>query len=245
MQALEYQTKSKQYGGQPISVIILQVDGHDAALLDRCVDDIVRVVEKQDDVDIIVAHDDKEAEHFWEDRHRLSVIAKRTSGFKLNEDVVIPVTKIPDFALFLEQLNLECTAQAYRRALQEVMRLPGFPIEDTEVDQEFAVATKAAKGSVSSTEISDDLMLQGAQAFLERLKEKYPPLSKKIAKIAAYMEASRIIVASHMHAGDGNCHVNIPVNSNDPDMLERAEKTAARVMSHCQEIGGESHGGSG
>ena len=242
VQALEYQTKSTQYGGQPISVIILQVDGDDAALLDRCVHDIVRVVEKQEDVDIIVAKDEKEAERFWEDRHRLSVIAKRTSGFKLNEDVVIPVSKIPEFAIFLEQLNLECTAQAYRSALQEIVRLPGFPIEDTEVNQEFAVATKAAKGSVSSTEISDDLMLQGAQAFLERLQEKYPTLAKKIGKIARHMEASRIIVASHMHAGDGNCHVNIPVNSNDHDMLERAEKTAARVMSHCQEIGGEVSG---
>ncbi len=32
---------------------------------------------------------------------------QRTSGFKINEDVVIPMDRIPDFALFLEQLNLE------------------------------------------------------------------------------------------------------------------------------------------
>ncbi|MBQ7618004.1 MAG: FAD-binding oxidoreductase, partial [Desulfovibrio sp.] len=242
VQALEYQTKSKNYGGQPISVIILQVDGDDANLLDKCVADIVEVVKKQKDVDIIVARDEKEAEHFWEDRHRLSVIAKRTSGFKLNEDVVIPISHIPDFALFLEQLNLECTAQAYRRALREVMGLPGFPIEDDEVNQEFATATKAAKGSVSSQEISDAEMWVGVQAFFSHLKEKYPQLAKKISNIASYMESSRIIVASHMHAGDGNCHVNIPVNSNDPDMLERAEKTAFKVMAHCQEIGGEVSG---
>ena len=35
-----------------------------------------------------------------------SAIARRTSGFKINEDVVIPMQRIPDFALFLEQLNL-------------------------------------------------------------------------------------------------------------------------------------------
>ena len=56
------------------------------------------------------------------------------------------------------------------------------------------------------------------------------------------MEASRIVVASHMHAGDGNCHVNIPVNSNDAHMLEEAEETAARVMAECQEMGGEVSG---
>ena len=242
VQALEYQTKSTQYGGLPISVIILQVDGDDAALLDSCVADIVEVVKRQKDVDIIVAKDDKEAERFWEDRHRLSVIAKRTSGFKLNEDVVIPVERIPEFALFLEQLNLECTAQSYRHALQEIARLPGFPMEDTEVNQEFVTSTRAAKGSVSSSEISDEEMWEGMQAFMEHLKEKYPTLAKKITAIADYMRSSRIVVASHMHAGDGNCHVNIPVNSNDPDMLERAEKTAFRVMAHCQEIGGEVSG---
>ncbi|MDE7065413.1 MAG: 4Fe-4S dicluster domain-containing protein, partial [Desulfovibrionaceae bacterium] len=57
-----------------------------------------------------------------------------------------------------------------------------------------------------------------------------------------YMLASRIIVASHMHAGDGNCHVNIPVNSNDPHMMEQAEHVAGRVMAQTQEMGGEVSG---
>ena len=116
VQAIEYKRKSQKYEGLPISVIILQVDGDDPYLLDKCVNDIVCVVEEQDNVDIIVAQDDKEGERFWEDRHRLSAIAKRTSGFKLNEDVVIPMDRIPDFALFLEQLNLECTAHRRQSA---------------------------------------------------------------------------------------------------------------------------------
>lgn len=142
VQAIEYKRKSEKYDGLPISVIILQADGDDPYLLDKCVGDIVSVVEQQENVDIIVAGDDKEAERFWEDRHRLSAIAKRTSGFKLNEDVVIPMERIPDFALFLEQLNLECTAASYRHALQEVGRLPGFPMEDKDFNREFSQASK-------------------------------------------------------------------------------------------------------
>ena len=239
VQAIEYKRKSEKYDGLPISVIILQADGDDPYLLDKCVGDIVSVVEQQENVDIIVAGDDKEAERFWEDRHRLSAIAKRTSGFKLNEDVVIPMERIPDFALFLEQLNLECTAASYRHALQEVGRLPGFPMEDKDFNREFSQASKAASGDVSAADVSDIEMGARAEAFLDQLAEKYPHLAKKIAKIRAYMEASRIVVASHMHAGDGNCHVNIPVNSNDAHMLEEAEETAARVMAECQEMGGE------
>ena len=242
VQAIEYKRKSEKYEGSPISVIILQVDGDDPYLLDNCVGDIVSVVEQQDNVDIIVAADDKEGERFWEDRHKLSAIAKRTSGFKLNEDVVIPMERIPDFALFLEQINLECTAAAYRHALQEVGRLPGYPMEDKDFNREFSQASKAASGDVSAADVSDMEMADRAEAFLVFLKEKYPHLAKKINKIHEYMNASRIVVASHMHAGDGNCHVNIPVNSNDAQMLEEAEEVAARVMAECQEMGGEVSG---
>ena len=41
-----------------------------------------------------------------------------------------------------------------------------------------------------------------------------------------------------MHAGDGNIHVNIPVFSNDRQMMRRAEKTANDVMQKAVELGG-------
>ncbi len=242
VQALDYKPKSKKFSGLPISVIILQADGDDPCLLDKCVADIVAVAEKQENVDITVAKDEKEAELFWEDRHRLSVIAKRTSGFKLNEDVVIPMRRIPDFALFLEQLNLECAASAYRHALQEIGRLAGFPLEEKEFNREFSLASRIAAGETAASEMSDNELSARARAFIGELQTKYPHLAKKIAAINSYMENSRIVVASHMHAGDGNCHVNIPVNSNDARMLEEAEETAARVMAECQEMGGEVSG---
>lgn len=240
--AIDYQTKSTKYEGHPISVIIVQVDGDDAYLLDKCVNDIVAVVEQQENVDIAVAADAKEAERFWEDRHRLSLIARRTSGFKINEDVVIPTDRIPEFAQFLEQVNLECTAHAYRNALQEVGRLSGFPMQDLEFNKEFSYASKGAVGELKTAEVCDEeLMLRGGM-FLRSLRDKYPHLAESIDAISQHMEASRLVVACHMHAGDGNCHVNMPVNSNDHDMLEYADEVACKVMAHCQEMGGEVSG---
>ena len=242
VQAIDYKRKSQKFEGLPISVIILQADGDDPYLLDKCVGEIVSVAETKENVDIIVAQDAREADLFWEDRHRLSVIARRTSGFKLNEDVVIPMERIPDFALFLEQINLEYAARAYRHALQEVGRLPGFPMEDKEFNREFSRASSAASGNVSAAELSDNELYAQALDYLDGFARSYPHLARKIESIRAQMEASRIIVASHMHAGDGNCHVNIPVNSNDARMLEEAEEAAARVMAECQEMGGEVSG---
>ena len=42
----------------------------------------------------------------------------------------------------------------------------------------------------------------------------------------------RVFVALHMHAGDGNVHTNIPVNSDDYEMLQEANRAVARIMAH-------------
>jgi FAD/FMN-containing dehydrogenase/Fe-S oxidoreductase len=49
---------------------------------------------------------------------------------------------------------------------------------------------------------------------------------------------SRLFVALHMHAGDGNVHTNIPVNSDDYAMLHTARETVVRIMRIARELGG-------
>jgi FAD/FMN-containing dehydrogenase/Fe-S oxidoreductase len=49
---------------------------------------------------------------------------------------------------------------------------------------------------------------------------------------------SRVFVALHMHAGDGNVHTNIPVNSDDYAMLREANETVARIMQIARDLNG-------
>ncbi|HTP39164.1 MAG TPA: FAD/FMN-binding oxidoreductase [Steroidobacteraceae bacterium] len=49
---------------------------------------------------------------------------------------------------------------------------------------------------------------------------------------------SRVFVALHMHAGDGNVHTNIPVNSDDYQMLHEANAAVARIMVIARGLGG-------
>ena len=49
---------------------------------------------------------------------------------------------------------------------------------------------------------------------------------------------SRLFVALHMHAGDGNVHTNIPVNSDDYEMLREANAAVARIMRLAKALGG-------
>ncbi|MGX8717974.1 MAG: FAD-binding and (Fe-S)-binding domain-containing protein [Desulfovibrio sp.] len=240
VQAIGYQRKSVRHSEDPISVIIVQVDGNNEDVLNETVQAIHALAgDDSPHVYAAIARDDKEAALFWEDRHRLSAIAKRTSGFKMNEDVVLPMERIPEFARYLEELNVITAARAYRFALQELSRMPGFPVDDAEFNAEFSQASHLAGGGRPAGEgLDDESLAAHARAWLGAQKERFPRLSAKIDAAIAYMESSRIIVASHMHAGDGNCHVNIPVNSNDLLMMEEAEETARQVMAKTQEMGG-------
>lgn len=240
VQAINYQRKSDRHESDPISVIIVQVDGNDPWLLDDTVRGISDLAEGDPHVFAAIAGDDKQAAEFWEDRHRLSAIARRTSGFKMNEDVVLPMAHIPEFAHYLETLNVVAAAEAYRFALQELSRLQGFPMDDPAFNTEFSFAshTAAADESNLDPDLVDEAVAQRAETWLCEQKKRFPRLASRIEVIVEYMKSSRIVVASHMHAGDGNCHVNIPVNSNDPRMMEHAEDVAMQVMAKTQELDG-------
>ncbi|HWT39274.1 MAG TPA: FAD-binding oxidoreductase, partial [Paraburkholderia sp.] len=48
----------------------------------------------------------------------------------------------------------------------------------------------------------------------------------------------RVFVALHMHAGDGNVHTNIPVNSDNYEMLQDAHTAVARIMKLARSLDG-------
>lgn len=48
----------------------------------------------------------------------------------------------------------------------------------------------------------------------------------------------RVFVALHMHAGDGNVHTNIPVNSDQYEMLRTANGAVTRIMALARSLGG-------
>ncbi len=63
--------------------------------------------------------------------------------------------------------------------------------------------------------------------ILERLKTLHGEIRK-----------GRVFVALHMHAGDGNVHTNIPVNSDNYAMLATANEAVERIMALARRLGG-------
>ncbi len=60
----------------------------------------------------------------------------------------------------------------------------------------------------------------------------------RLDKIHKDIRSSRLFAATHMHAGDGNVHTNIPVNSNDYLMMHQADAIVDRVMTLATGLGG-------
>jgi FAD/FMN-containing dehydrogenase/Fe-S oxidoreductase len=66
----------------------------------------------------------------------------------------------------------------------------------------------------------------------------YRPILERIDAIHQEVLRGRLFVALHMHAGDGNVHTNIPVNSDRYEMLQTAYKAVERIMHLARDLGG-------
>ncbi len=66
----------------------------------------------------------------------------------------------------------------------------------------------------------------------------YQPILDACTAIHQRVLKSRVFVALHMHAGDGNVHTNIPVNSDDYAMLQQANGAVDRIMQLAKDLGG-------
>jgi len=242
VRAIDYQKKSQQLEGDPNSVLLVQLDSNRKRVLEDTVWTIVNIAENYELVDIFVAEDEKEAKEFWEDRHKLGAIARKTNGFKINEDVVLPLKSIPAFTNFIEYLNRYYLALAYSRALDRVLELKGINQADEFIQMEKEVSSAIRQGDSHYKSITEEEFGLQIHFFFKDLKSRYPDLEKSLLEIEDYLFNFRIEVANHMHAGDGNCHVNIPVHANNQEMLRLTEETISKIFKKVLELNGEVSG---
>ena len=66
----------------------------------------------------------------------------------------------------------------------------------------------------------------------------FEPILNELESIHKNILRKRVFVALHMHAGDGNVHTNIPVNSDDYEMLQDAHRAVDRIMKLARSLDG-------
>jgi Fe-S oxidoreductase len=67
---------------------------------------------------------------------------------------------------------------------------------------------------------------------------RFSAIVQRIDELHREVLKGRVFVALHMHAGDGNVHTNIPVNSDDYAMLQTANLAVARIMAIARRLDG-------
>ncbi|MFU2486957.1 DUF3683 domain-containing protein [Thauera sp. WH-1] len=66
----------------------------------------------------------------------------------------------------------------------------------------------------------------------------FAPVLARIQDIHKEILRGRVFVALHMHAGDGNVHTNLPVNSDHYEMLQTANRAVDRIMALARSLDG-------
>ena len=270
VRAINYRNKSPRTS-IPQAVLLIDVEGNDPRAVDEAAEEIAAMVKKYD-TEAVIARDESERTLFWSDRKSLGAIARHTNAFKLNEDIVIPLESLADFADFIERQNLDKELSAgVVMAGRIAEHLRGIRA----ADEDEALASRLAASLVHMESVRDQLSgyrLQleeprgpvsaltqsGAPALFERFRggtthfapdadiagplretfHGYDELSEQIERIVTEEKRRTIIIATHMHAGDGNVHVNIPVHSGDYPMMLEAQETAAAAMREAVRLGG-------
>lgn len=246
VRAIGYKVKAPR-AETPKAVLLIDIVGHSADEVARGLGRIREILSRHGQTHLCEARDEAEAKLFWADRKRLGAIASRTNAFKLNEDIVLPLEALAEFARFCDTVNLEEEREAQRQFLTRARELLAHAPPQADAPwfaEKATVAAGACERALESLKNADENALRGL-AVTRALQEKiadvvrgYEPLLAEIEALHAEERRRRIVIATHMHAGDGNVHVNIPVLSNDLAMMRRAEQTVDRVMEKVAVLGG-------
>ena len=246
IRAIKYKFKAAR-SSQPKAVLLIDMVGHTSEQVLRGKKRLERLLTPYKNTELFTAQDTDEATRFWRDRKRLGAISARTNAFKLNEDIVLPLHGLAEFARFVDEYNIEediYNKEQFIRAIGKYLK-NAEPIEDPDwleakipKADELCGQTLAELSLRTVESVRHESSIKKLMAELLELFSGYKMVSAKIETIHREIRAKRIIIATHMHAGDGNIHVNIPVFSNDREMMKRAEKTAEDVMAKAVELGG-------
>jgi FAD/FMN-containing dehydrogenase/Fe-S oxidoreductase len=257
VKAVGYATKSRR-NQRPRMVLIGDLVGDDVDAVAAAASGVVRIANARGGEGFVAVSPDAR-KRFWLDRARTAAIARHTNAFKINEDVVIPLEKLGEYTDGVERINIEYSV-ANKLALLEALEdyFSGeLAVEDPEALGDRPARAlellRRVRGRWQAIAADPDHYFDELQTYRARLswKTEVRDELRRIFDGAAFRKIlegaeavhhavlrGRVFVALHMHAGDGNVHTNIPVNSDDYAMLQRATDAVARIMRLARSLGG-------
>ncbi len=265
LRAVGYATKSKR-GGLPKMVLIGDIAGDDADAVARATSEVVRIANSRSG-EGFVAVSPEARKKFWLDRKKTAAISRHTNAFKINEDVVIPLPRMAEYTDGIERINIElslankiklCDAlEAFFSQGNLPLGKAQSPLAPVELLQDRVNQARALVAEVRAQwagwlqdidQNFDELQNHTLRASWKlQLRPQlqaifsgsaFLPILEECQAIHQRVLKGRVWAALHMHAGDGNVHTNLPVNSDDYDMLTTAHAAVARIMALARSLNG-------
>ncbi len=247
VRAIGYEVKAPR-AETPKAVLLIDVVGHAPAEVACGVATIRAILDPHPNTLLFEARDPAEGKKFWADRKKLGAIARRTNAFKMNEDVVLPLTALAEFARFTDGLNVEEERYAQGRFVERAELLlhdatagqddPAWLLAKIPAALARCQQARAALAAAGVKTLRAVTVVAELRHDLAELVRGYPKLSAALDRIHKEVRDRLIVIATHMHAGDGNVHVNVPVLSNDRPMLDRCDQVIDTVMARVMALGG-------
>jgi Fe-S oxidoreductase len=100
-----------------------------------------------------------------------------------------------------------------------------------DVEPKFAQLQDHTLRASWKTQLRSPLNNIFAGGAFKEINEECQAIHKRVLK-------GRVWAALHMHAGDGNVHTNLPVNSDDYEMLQTAHEAVVRIMALARSLDG-------
>ncbi|HEY2257359.1 MAG TPA: FAD-binding oxidoreductase, partial [Variovorax sp.] len=268
LKAVGYATKSKRHGGLPKMVLFGDIAGDDADAVARATSEVVRIANSRSGEGFIAISPEARKKFWLDRKRTAAIsrhtnafkinedvviplprMAEYSDGIeRINIELSLKnkIALADALEAFLERGNLplgksddandipsaelleDRVAQALALVREVRAQWQGWL---DEVEAQFAQLQDHSLRASWKTQIRAPLadIFSGAE---------FTPILAECNEIHRRVLKGRVWIALHMHAGDGNVHTNIPVNSDNYEMLQTAHAAVVRIMALARALDG-------
>lgn len=268
LKAVGYATKSKKHGGLPKMVLFGDIAGDDADVVARATSEVVRIANSRHGEGFIAISPDARKKFWLDRKRTAAIsrhtnafkinedvviplprMAEYTDGIeRINIELSLrnKIRLCDELEAFFLKGNLPLGKS------DDANDIPSAELLEDRVGQALAMIAEVRALWAG--------WLDGIEAFFPQLQDHtlraswktqirarlqalfsgapFLPILEECNAIHKRVLKGRVWAALHMHAGDGNVHTNLPVNSDDYEMLQTAHEAVARIMVLARSLDG-------
>ncbi len=268
LKAVGYATKSKKHGGLPKMVLFGDIAGDDADAVARATSEVVRIANSRHGEGFIAISPDARKKFWLDRKRTAAIsrhtnafkinedvviplprMAEYTDGIeRINIELSLrnKIRLCDELEAFFLKGNLPLGKS------DDANDIPSAELLEDRVGQALAMIAEVRAlwaGWLEGVEALfpqlQDHSLRASwktqiRARLQAIFSGAPflPILEECNAIHKRVLKGRVWAALHMHAGDGNVHTNLPVNSDDYEMLQTAHEAVARIMVLARSLDG-------